>query len=264
MPPDLNSSNKKTYTADNKSYYRQGKNHQINIPLKMNIKPRARAETNSINFYIFLSTLVHMTILLFTGVNNDVTLGDKIIPIEILDIPSIANRGEYFQKNQKQGAKDIREIIKKDKESKKEVQEEIRKEDKDLNINEESKRIQKQEKIITSSDSGINKERGGEGKSNKYEVEKGSLKGKGIEKITCLSCLKPKYPKLALKRGYEGILKLRILISKSGDVVDIKILKSSGYTILDKSGIAAAKNSKFYPLKKEGIINLEYNLKLNR
>ena len=81
------------------------------------------------------------------------------------------------------------------------------------------------------------------------EVEKGSIKGKGEEKITCLSCLKPKYPKIALERGYEGILKLQILISKKGEVSNIKLIKSSGYTILDKSGIDAAKKSRFYPLK---------------
>ncbi len=230
----------------------------------MNTRPRERDENNSINRYVFMSILAHLTILFFTGSNNDVTLGDKIIPIEILDINSIANKGEYFQEKQKQGAKDSREIIKKDKEIKKEVQEKIIKEDKDLNINEVSKRIQKQENIINSSNSGINKERGSEGKLNSNQIEQGSLKGKGIEKITCLSCLKPKYPKLALKRGYEGILKLKILISKNGDVVDIKILKSTGYIILDKSGIKAAKNSKFYPLKKDRTINLEYNLKLNR
>ena len=230
----------------------------------MNIKARTKNKNNSINCCICVSILIHVVILFITEKNNDVTLGDKIIPIEILDIPSIANKGEYFQKRQKQGAKDIRKIIKKDRELKNEVQEEIRKEDKDLNINEVSKRIQKQENIINSSDSGINKERGSEGNLYSNELEQGSLKGKGIEKITCLSCLKPKYPKLALKRGYEGILKLKILISKNGDVVDIKILKSSGYTILDKSGISAAKKSKFYPLKKERRINLEYNLKLNR
>ena len=79
-----------------------------------------------------------------------------------------------------------------------------------------------------------------------------------------MSCLKPKYPKIALKRGYEGILKLKILISKNGEVSDIKVIKSSGYTILDKSGIDAARNSRFYPIKKERALNIEYNLKLNR
>tara|TARA_B100000579_G_scaffold432746_1_gene450163 strand:+ start:861 stop:1460 length:600 start_codon:yes stop_codon:yes gene_type:complete len=199
---------------------------------------------------------------MFTDVKKDITLGDKIIPIEIIDIPSIASKGEYFQEPQKKGTKDIRELFNQEKEIKKEVHEEIRKENQDLNINKINKTIK--ENIITPRDFGINKDIGSEGKLNSNEIEKGSLKGKGIEKITCLSCLKPEYPKLALKRGYEGILKLKILISKNGEVVDIQIIKSSGYQILDKSGIYAAKNSRFYPLKKERRINVEYNLKLNR
>ena len=217
---------------------------------------------NSINYYIILSILIHTAIFIFTGVKKDITLGDKIIPIEIIDIPSIASKGEYFQERQKKGTKDIRELFNQEKEIKKEVHEEIRKENQDLNINKINKTIK--ENIITPRDFGINKDIGSEGKLNSNEIEKGSLKGKGIEKITCLSCLKPEYPKLALKRGYEGILKLKILISKNGEVVDIQIIKSSGYQILDKSGIYAAKNSRFYPLKKERRLNVEYNLKLNR
>ena len=217
---------------------------------------------NRINYYIALSILIHLTMFLFLRSKKDITLGDKLIPIEIIDIPSIASKGEYFQAPQKRGERAIRESIKKEQEKKTETLEKAIKEDQDINIKEKPEIMQ--ENITTPTDFGINKDRGNEGNLNSNEVDKGSLKGKGIEKITCLSCLKPEYPKLALRRGYEGILKLKILISKNGEVVDIKIIKSSGYKILDKSGITAAKNSKFYPLKQERSINIEYNLKLNR
>ena len=223
---------------------------------------KEKLKTDGINYYIFLSILIHIAMLLLVGTKKDTTLGDKIIPIEIIDIPLIASKGEYFQKLKKNGTKEIKELINEEKEIKKEVQEEIRKEKQDININKVNKVIK--ENKITPRDFGINKDIGSEGKLNSNTLEKGSLRGKGIEKVTCLSCIKPKYPPIALKRGYEGILKLKILISKNGKVNDIEIIKSSGYKILDNSGITAAKNSRFYPLKKERIINIEYNLKLNR
>ena len=90
------------------------------------------------------------------------------------------------------------------------------------------------------------------------------MKGVGEERITCLLCVKPEYPKLALKRGYEGILKVKIWIAKNGEVTNAKIIKSTGHKILDDSGLNAAKKSKFYPLKSPKTLNVEYDLKLKR
>ena len=226
----------------------------------MNRLRKKRSKISSINYYILLSMMIHSFLFFFTGLQKDIAIGDKIIPIEIIDIPSVASQGEYFQKKQRKNPKEINEVIN----ERKEIKEKLNKEDKGQKINQQSKIIGGIESRVTPSKSDSNKKRGNEGKLNSEDVEKGSLKGKGIEKITCLRCLKPKYPKIALKRGYEGILKLKILISKTGEVIDIKIIKSSGYTILDKAGIDAAINSKFYPLIKERSLNLIYNLKLNR
>ena len=81
---------------------------------------------------------------------------------------------------------------------------------------------------------------------------------------TDLNCVEPTYPKLAIKRGYEGVLKLEITILKNGKVKDVFIKESTGFEILDKAGINAAKNSKFYPLNKNTNLKIEYTLKLNR
>ena len=226
----------------------------------MNRYSKTERKSNKFKYYMLLSILIHLSVFLFAYSKKNITLGENIIPIEIIDIPSIASQGEYFQKPQEENSKEVKEVIN----ERKEIIEELIKEDKDQNTNQISKIIKVKESRITPSKSDFNKQRGSEGEFNSKEVEAGSLKGKGIEKITCLACLKPKYPKLALKRGYEGILKLKILISKNGEVIDLKIIKSSGYTILDKAGINAAINSKFYPLKKERSLNLVYNLKLNR
>ena len=76
--------------------------------------------------------------------------------------------------------------------------------------------------------------------------------------------MEPIYPKLAIKRGYEGVLKLEVLILTSGIVKEVFIRESTGFEILDKAGVSAALKSKFYPLTKETNLNIEYTLKLNR
>tara|TARA_Y100001968_G_C19375873_1_gene727622 strand:- start:215 stop:835 length:621 start_codon:yes stop_codon:yes gene_type:complete len=206
-----------------------------------------------------------MAFFLFPGAKKEIALGDKIVPIDIIDISSIPSKGEYFKEQENKAIKETQKKIKEEKKiMKRRIKKEVMKGGKTLNIKEVSKIMKEKNNISPSKNSLANQKRGIEGNLNSNELEKGSIKGKGIEKITCLSCLKPKYPKLALKRGYEGILKLKILISKNGEVGDIKIIKSSGYKILDQSGIDAAKNSKFFPLKKERMLNIEYKLKLNR
>ena len=230
----------------------------------MNRLRKTKREVNSINYYVLLSVLIHLFMFLFANQKKDIALGDKIIPIEIIDISSVPSQGEYFKRQETQAVKKTQRKLINEKEIKKKVKEKLLKENESINIKEESNTTKKKNYISPSKNSLYNKKRGTDGNLNSNEVEKGSVKGKGIEKITCLSCIKPTYPKIALKRGYEGILKLKILISKNGAVSDIKVIKSTGYTILDKSGIYAAKKSRFYPLKKERTLNIEYNLKLNR
>ena len=129
-----------------------------------------------------------------------------------------------------------------------------------------NKKVEKSSlKKITSQQSQLeneNKIRGIEKGIKSNTTEAGSIKGKGYQKVTCLNCVEPKYPKLAIKRGYEGVLKLEILILKSGIVKEVFIRESTGFEILDKAGVNAAFKSKFYPLTKKTNLNIEYTLKL--
>lgn len=56
----------------------------------------------------------------------------------------------------------------------------------------------------------------------------------------------PKYPEIARKTRIEGMVILEAIINKSGDVVDIKVLKSLN-SLCDKAAIDAAKQWKFEP-----------------
>lgn len=62
----------------------------------------------------------------------------------------------------------------------------------------------------------------------------------------------PVYPEIARVRGYEGVVLVAAEILPNGRVGNIKIRKSSGYTILDQSALEGVKPWKFEPAKKSG------------
>jgi len=64
----------------------------------------------------------------------------------------------------------------------------------------------------------------------------------------------PVYPAIAKRRGYQGIVELKVLVSEKGKVSAIKILKSSGYKSLDRQAVSTVKNWHFEPGKKNDII----------
>ena len=44
-----------------------------------------KRKTNRINYYVILSVLIHLSFFLFIQKEEDVKLGEKIIPIELVD-----------------------------------------------------------------------------------------------------------------------------------------------------------------------------------
>lgn len=55
----------------------------------------------------------------------------------------------------------------------------------------------------------------------------------------------PAYPRLAIRRGIEGSIKIKISISPAGIPQEIVVLNSSGHDILDNAAIEAAKTWRF-------------------
>ena len=209
-----------------------------------------------------ISLLTHFFLFTLFTIKEDKLLGDKYIPIEILDIKSPMIKGDSIN--------EIEKVIKKNlsnKENNFKQKSENKIDDKKFgdfknNTIEESllnKTISQQSQLENE-----NKIRGTEKGVKSNKTEAGSIQGKGYQKITCLNCIEPKYPRLAIKRGYEGVLKLEVLILKSGLVKEVIIRESTGFEILDKAGVNAAFKSKFYPLTKNTNLNIEYTLKLNR
>ncbi|MCP4338462.1 MAG: energy transducer TonB [Desulfobulbaceae bacterium] len=56
---------------------------------------------------------------------------------------------------------------------------------------------------------------------------------------------KPEYPNIARRRGWEGIVKLEVEVTWEGKISTVRLLKSCGYNILDKSALRAVKNWRF-------------------
>lgn len=60
----------------------------------------------------------------------------------------------------------------------------------------------------------------------------------------------PDYPALSVRKGEEGRVLMRVLVSADGAAEDVKIEKSSGFDRLDNAAVAAVKKWRFIPAKK--------------
>jgi len=217
---------------------------------------------------IVISLLTHIFLFILFPVKKDKLLGDKYIPIEVINLDTSIIKGDSIEKTE-QITKKITSIQEQKINKKRQslLEEQVKEEQQDSLVNKdnllEKESLIKKQEFYEEKIESINKKRGSEEGEKIKDIEKGSLIGKGNEKITCLNCLEPRYPKLALKKEYEGLIRINILIKKNGTVKEVKLIKSSGYKILDDSALKAAIQSRFYPISKETFFNIEYNMKLN-
>lgn len=55
------------------------------------------------------------------------------------------------------------------------------------------------------------------------------------------------YPSLSIMRGEQGTVKLKFTIRADGTLEDVKVIESSGYTLLDEEAVRAVKVASPYP-----------------
>ena len=211
----------------------------------------------------FLSIFTH--IILFSTINRSVhidTKGEKIIPIEVLIDESKVGYGKSLKKPVKKNLKPIENSSKSrnnnsDRELKK-IEDR-----KSIVNNEKEKKTPIPNKPDNTKIINDQSKMGSEKNSNENNIpEKGSVKGKGKIKITCLDCKSPRYPPKALRRGAEGSPLIKVWINTKGDVVKSIIVRSSSINSIDEAAIKAATESKFYPIQSDSTLNIEYNLKI--
>ena len=225
-----------------------------------------KIKTIRINYYILLSVLIHLSFFLFVEKEKDISLGKKIIPIELIDNFQESGLGEATKRSEKSIKRpSTKEELKDKKNNKNSLDQEKSFEDKKINKKINENQIEQKLDKSNSVNKTILKEEKGSGSSegiNNNEPEKGSLMGKGTIKITCLKCVRPIYPPIALRRGEEGTPIVKVWINKKGKVFKAELISLSGHESIDKAAKKAAINSTFYPLEEETSINIEYDLKI--
>ncbi|RRW86298.1 energy transducer TonB, partial [Pseudomonas aeruginosa] len=78
----------------------------------------------------------------------------------------------------------------------------------------------------------------------------------------------PEYPALAMRRGWEGTVRLRVHVLASGSPSEIQVQKSSGREALDQAAVKAVKRWSFVPAKRgdkaeDGWVSVPIDFKLN-
>ena len=63
---------------------------------------------------------------------------------------------------------------------------------------------------------------------------------------------KPIYPKIAIRRGIEGDVSLRVMLTASGVVSSVTVEKPSGSRLLDAAAVSAVKQWQFNPAMHQG------------
>ena len=225
-----------------------------------------KIKTIRINYYILLSILIHLSFFLFVEKEKEISLGKKIIPIELIDNFQESGLGEATKRSEKSIKRpSTKEELKDKNNNKNPLDQEKSFEDKKINKKINENQIEQKLDKSNSVNKTILKEEKGSGSSegiNNNEPEKGSLMGKGTIKITCLKCVRPIYPPIALRRGAEGTPIVKVWINKKGKVFKAELISSSGHESIDKAAKKAAINSTFYPIEEETSINIEYDLKI--
>jgi protein TonB len=69
--------------------------------------------------------------------------------------------------------------------------------------------------------------------------------GGGDLQASCVACPVPRYPRRARRRGWEGVVDLRLRIDGTGRVSAVTVARSSGFGVLDDAASAAARRSRF-------------------
>lgn len=75
--------------------------------------------------------------------------------------------------------------------------------------------------------------------STEASLAKGSGGGTSDFNESIINYFEPQYPKVALRRGLQGELKVKILVGSQGVPIETQILQSSGHKILDDSALEA-------------------------
>lgn len=64
---------------------------------------------------------------------------------------------------------------------------------------------------------------------------------------------KPDYPRIALRRGIEGLVLLHVEVNEQGRPIEIQVKKSAGFKPLDIAALKAVRRWRFLPAQRNGV-----------
>ncbi|RMD68336.1 MAG: energy transducer TonB, partial [Gammaproteobacteria bacterium] len=64
---------------------------------------------------------------------------------------------------------------------------------------------------------------------------------------------KPRYPRLARRRGLEGEVLLEVKVGSAGLPLRVRVVRSSGHPVLDRAALEAVSRWRFAPARRGGI-----------
>jgi protein TonB len=92
---------------------------------------------------------------------------------------------------------------------------------------------------------------GGQGKAGSPGDGKGEAVSIAVPKYR--ENVQPNYPEIARSRGYQGLVLLTAEVHADGHVGEVRIRKSCGHSLLDRSALDAVRYWKFEPGRKMGV-----------
>ncbi len=92
----------------------------------------------------------------------------------------------------------------------------------------------------------------------KYSIGAQSSLNKGLPNPV------PEYPAIAVRWGWEGAVYLRFKILQSGHVDEVKIIKSSGYPIMDNAAKTTVERWEFPKQKSTRYEKIQFEFKINK
>lgn len=97
-----------------------------------------------------------------------------------------------------------------------------------------------------------NKNSDGHGKKGDAPKPSNNAGNGGVADGGYISLPNPLYPRVAQENGDSGVVKLSVLVSAAGKVMEVKVTKSSGSAALDNAGKRAAQSASYRPKKVDG------------
>lgn len=101
---------------------------------------------------------------------------------------------------------------------------------------------------------------GESGKKNNGNQNSGEIKVPREYRGSYLPGLNPDYPEESLEAGEQGVVVVSVSVDANGKAVDVRVVKSSGSSRLDRSARQAVQRHRFKPATRDGIpIFYKYN-----